>query len=79
MVKKIAKKIVEWESCEFCGKGLGKNDLVWKTSWGTSVCEDCLFYPLDVLKRAYKAKTLAKAREIIKEFDDECEESFLER
>lgn len=74
----MAKKIKELKLCEFCGKGLTDKDSVWISSWGSPVCEDCVLIPLDILKQAYYAKTLAKAREIIKEFDDGCEESFLE-
>lgn len=74
---KMAKKIKELKMCEFCGKGLTKEDKIWKSSWGTLVCEDCMFYPLAVLKNVYEAKTLAKARKIIEDFDEGCEDSFL--
>jgi hypothetical protein len=74
----MVKKIKELKMCEFCGKGLTKEDKIWKSSWGTLVCEDCVFYPLAVLKEVYYAKSFAKAKEIIREFDEGCEESFLE-
>jgi hypothetical protein len=74
----MVKKTKELKMCEFCGKGLTSEDKIWKSSWGTLVCEDCVMYPLEVMKEAYNAKTFAKAKAIIKEFDEGCEESFLE-
>ena len=43
-------------------------------------CEDCMNYPLDVIKEVYdflKANQKKKAIEKIEEFDEESEESFL--
>lgn len=74
----MAKKTKVLELCEFCGDGLTKEDKVWKSPWGTLVCDNCMMYPLEVLKQAYNAKTFAGAKAIIKEFDDGCEDSFLE-
>jgi hypothetical protein len=76
---KKTKLVKPLKLCEFCGKGLTKDDKIWKSSWGTLVCEDCVFYPLDVLKEVYEAKTLKEARGIIEQFDEGCENSFLNR
>ena len=63
--------------CDSCGKKLRKGSKFWSSTDGRTMCEDCIWYPLDVLKEAYDAKTLEIARTIIKEFDDNCEVSFL--
>ena len=65
--------------CESCGNVLHKGDKFWSSTGGLILCEECIWYPLEVLKEAYNAKTFAKAKAIIKEFDDECDGSFLER
>ena len=80
MAKRAKKPIVLAKAivfCDSCGNGLRKGDRYWSSTGGIMMCEDCIWYPLFVLKLAYNAKTLKKAKEIIKEFDDECDASFL--
>jgi len=64
--------------CDSCGDGLKKGDTYWVRTDGMVMCGDCLIHPLYVLKEAYNQTTFAKAKAVIKEFDDDCEDSFLE-
>jgi hypothetical protein len=64
--------------CDSCGDGLKKGDTYWTRTDGMVMCADCLDVPLYVLKAAYAQKTLPKAKAVIKAFDEECDDSFLE-
>lgn len=76
---KIVKQV--YLECESCGASLiGKHrqkDSYWTCSDGRVVCSDCLFHPLDVLAKAFYSKSFKDAKKVIREFDEECDDSFL--
>lgn len=84
-VNKIVKTIMDAESkkvvgdCDSCGKSLKSNDIdgFWTDNFGRSVCFDCMNLPLDVLAKAFYAKSFKECKAVIREFDEECEDSFL--
>jgi hypothetical protein len=77
----MAKKGKEYKAIEFncdgCGKINAVDEEVWQSSKGRQMCNSCMFEPLNVLQKVFFAKDFKKAKEIIKEFDEGFDESFL--
>lgn len=73
----MAKKLKDFIECESCGKFLKKSDKFWTCNDGRLVCNDCMFEPLNVLSKVFFAKDFKSAKNLIREFDEGFDESFL--